>query len=100
MECWIIRFVYKILSNPVPPRSDCLRLPLKTISEDLMGNYQGFRLRSFLRSRSRNVDILPGLKSGASPSLTSLRPLGIEPNGRRSRCIPPLKRRVLANGLP
>ena len=46
------------------------------------------------------VDILPGLKSGASTSLTSLRPLGIEPNGRRSRCIPPLKRRVFANGLP
>ena len=47
-----------------------------------------------------SVDILPGLKSGASTSLTSLRPLGIEPNGRRSRWFPPLKRRVLANRLP
>ena len=65
-----------------------------------MGNYQGFRLRSFLRSRSRNVDILPGLKSGASPSLTSLRPLGIEPNGRRSRCIPPLEKEGFSERAP
>ena len=48
---------------------------------------------------STQVDILPGLKSGASPSLTSLRPRAPGPIGRRSRCIPPLKRGVLANGL-
>ena len=46
------------------------------------------------------MDILPGLKSGASTSLTSLRPLGIEPNGRRSRCIPPLEKEGFSEQAP
>ena len=53
-----------------------------------------------VRRRRDPVDILPGLKSGASTSLTSLRPLGIEPNGRRSRCIPPLEKEGFSERAP
>lgn len=46
------------------------------------------------------VDILPDLKFGDFISRRPLRPKGSMPFGRRSRCIPSLKRRVLANRLP
>ena len=52
------------------------------------------------RSFSITVDILPSLKSGASPSLTSLRPLGIEPNGRRSHWSPPLEKGGFSKQAP
>ena len=85
---------YTFLFQLSPGQSDCAKI------DRVYRIVRRFIHTMLLRLFCHVVDILPGLKSGASTSLTSLRPLGIEPNGRRSRCIPPLKRRVLANGLP